>query len=338
MFIESAYSLRQHNSFGFEVEAAFFARAGSEDDLREALAWSSENRQPLFALGGGSNTVFAGPPAGLILHIGIKGIEHEYGDDGSVLLRVGAGEDWHTLVSHCLEQGWHGLENLALIPGGVGSAPIQNIGAYGVELSKVFVQLEAIDREDGQAVTLDKEACAFGYRDSAFKNHWKDRYLISRVWLKLHTEPNLTVDYPSLKSALQGRDDIGPRDVFDAVVSIRKARIPDPAEIGNSGSFFTNPIVSAEQAQTLLSKHEQMPHWHQADGSVKLSAGWLIEFCGWKGHRDGHVGVHENQALVLLNLGDATGHDILALAEAIAKSVKETFAIELTIEPTVLAN
>ncbi len=336
MFIESAYSLREYNSFGFDVIAAFFARAGSEEDLREALTWCQDNQQPLFALGGGSNTVFVGPPSGLVLQIGIKGIEHERQDDGSVLLRVGAGEDWHSLVAHCLEQGWHGLENLALIPGAVGSAPIQNIGAYGVELSDVFVQLEAIDRQDGSAVTLDSDACAFGYRDSAFKQHWKDRFLISRVWLKLHTTPTLKINYPALRSALQDRSDVTPKDVFDAVVSVRKARIPDPAEIGNTGSFFTNPIVTTTQAEALLCDYPDMPHWPQDDATQKLSAGWLIEACGWKGHRNGAVGVHENQALVLLNLGDASGHDILALAEQIADSVESRFNLRLTIEPTVL--
>lgn len=336
MLIESAYPLREHNSFGFDVNAAFFARAGGEDDLREALTWCQENGQPLFALGGGSNTVFAGPPPGLVLQIGINGIEHELEADGGVLLRIGAGEDWHGLVEHCLEQGWHGLENLALIPGAVGSAPIQNIGAYGVELASHFVQLEAIDREDGSAVTLDKEACAFGYRDSAFKQHWRDRFLISRVWLRLNTQPKLVTDYPAVHSALQSLDSPTPADVFNAVVSVRKARIPDPTEIGNSGSFFTNPIVDTETADKLKAEHPTLPNWLQPDGHIKLSAGWLIEHCGWKGFRDGAVGVHENQALVLLNLGGADGNDVLALATRIAASVQETFGLVLTIEPTVL--
>ncbi|MEM9601726.1 MAG: UDP-N-acetylmuramate dehydrogenase [Pseudomonadota bacterium] len=336
MLIESAYSLAEHNSFGFDICAAFFARAGSEDDLREALAWCSDNSQPLCALGGGSNTVFAGQPPGLTVHIGIKGIEHEAHPDGSVVLRVGAGEDWHALVTHCLEQGWHGLENLALIPGAVGSAPIQNIGAYGVELSDRFVQLEAIDREDGGAVTLDAEACAFGYRDSAFKQHWRERFLISRVWLKLNTTAQPVLDYPAIRKALQDTVSPTPEDVFNTVVAVRRARIPDPREIGNAGSFFTNPLVQGETRARLLADHPDLPNWPQADGQYKLSAGWLIEQCGWKGFRDGAVGVHEHQALVLLNLGGATGLDVLALAERIADSVRVTFGIDLTIEPTVV--
>lgn len=336
MLIESAYSLLDHNSFGFDVHATFFARAGGEDDLREALTWCEDNAQPLFVLGGGSNTVFASTPPGLTVQVALKGIEHEIQPDGTVILRIGAGEDWHNLVEHCLNQGWYGLENLALIPGAVGSAPIQNIGAYGVELSQRFVQLEAIDRHNGGVITLDAKACAFGYRDSAFKQHWRDRFLISRVWLKLHTVPQLTLEYPALQSALRDTKQPTPEDVFHAVAAVRRARIPDPGEIGNAGSFFTNPIVDADRAARLLAEHVDIPHWRQADGQIKLSAGWLIEKCGWKGFRDGAVGVHQHQALVLLNLGGATGRDVLALADRIVDAVELKFGIRLTIEPTVV--
>jgi len=338
VIIESGYPLQAHNSFGFDVEARFFTSAGSEQDVIEALEWAESHGQPIFPLGGGSNTVMVDAPTGLVLHVNIEGIEdHTEGEDG-VLLRVGAGEDWTRLVEHTVEQGWFGLENLALIPGNAGSAPVQNIGAYGVELADVMVKLEAIDRETKTLVELSADDCAFAYRSSRFKGADKDRYIITHIWLQLSLKDNPVVEYPALRQALSHPDDCTAREVFDAVVSVRSARLPAPEHLGNAGSFFTNPLVNTELATRLAKEFPELPQWQVNDNIVKLSAGWLVEQCGWKGFRDDEVGVFPHQAIVLINYGKGTGSQIIALANDIIASVEKKYGVTLEIEPNVINN
>lgn len=336
MFIESGYSLKSLNSFGFDVTARFFADAGSEFDVIEALEWGEQNGQPVYPLGGGSNTVMVQAPAGLVLHVNVLGIEHYPQDDSSVLLRVGGGEDWPRLVAHTVEQGWYGLENLAMIPGNAGAAPVQNIGAYGVEIADVLEKLEAVDRDSGEIVELAADACEFGYRDSALKGRLRGRYIITHLWFRLSLSDRPVVEYPALRAELRDPDNCSAREVYDAVVAIRSRRLPLPEELGNAGSFFTNPIVSPELAQTLTEQFPELPQWPTDDGQVKLAAGWLVEQCGWKGFREGDVGVYPHQAIVLVNYGEATGEQILQLAREIIASVDKRYGVVLEIEPSVI--
>jgi len=338
VIIESGYPLKAHNSFGFDVTARFFAAAGSEFDVIEALEWAEQNGQPIYPLGGGSNTVMVDAPAGLVLHINIAGVEHYPEEDGSVLLRVGGGEDWPRLVDHTVKQGWFGLENLALIPGNAGAAPVQNIGAYGVELSDVLEKIEAVDRETGEIVELSAEQCEFAYRDSAFKGVLHGRYIITYLWLRLSLSDSPVIEYPALRQALNDPDNSSAREVFEAVVSVRSKRLPNPQELGNAGSFFTNPILSKKTAEILTEQFPDLPQWPTDDGQVKLAAGWLVEQCGWKGFREDAVGVYPHQAIVLVNYGGATGAQILALAKEIIASVEKKYGVLLEIEPNVISN
>lgn len=340
MIIESGYSLQEHNSFGFDVLANFFTSAGSELDVVEALEWAKQNGQPIYPIGGGSNILIVDSPPGLVLHINILGIEHhlEEDDEDSVLLRIGGGEDWTRLVEHTIERGWFGLENLALIPGSAGAAPVQNIGAYGVELSDVLEKLEVVDRETRESFELSAKECAFGYRDSAFKGEFRDRYIITHLWLRLSLKETPVVEYPALRQALASPDHSCAREVFDAVVRIRSQRLPLPEELGNSGSFFTNPVISKKEAQLLTESFPELPQWPTENGEVKLAAGWLVEQCDWKGFREGEVGVYPHQAMVLVNYGDGTGAQILSLAKKIIASVEEKFGVLLTIEPNIIRN
>ncbi len=338
MIIESGYSLKAHNSFGFDVNARFFTSAGSEFDVIEALEWAKQNGQPIYPLGGGSNTVMVDAPAGLVLHINILGIEHYPKEDGSVVLRIGGGEDWPRLIAHTIDQGWFGLENLALIPGSAGAAPVQNIGAYGVELSDVLEKIEAVHRETGEIVELSAEDCSFAYRDSAFKGELRDKYIITHLWLRLSLSDSPVVEYPALREALNDPDDTNAREVFDAVVSVRSRRLPSPSELGNAGSFFTNPIITTEQAKQLTDQFPELPQWTIDEQRIKLSAGWLVEQCDWKGFREGEVGVYPHQAIVLVNYGNATGTQILNLAAEIIRSVDKKFSVSLEIEPNIIRN
>lgn len=330
-------SLQPFNTFGVPATARWFCEAESEQDLTEALDFARSRELPLLLLGGGSNIVLTSDWPGLALRVAILGRERFDAADGSAEFRIGAGENWHQFVLDTLSQGFFGLENLSLIPGCVGAAPIQNIGAYGVELESRFLRLEAIDLEDGSTVELDHDACGFGYRDSLFKREGRDRYVITRVWLSLSREASLNLDYGDIRSELAGMgiDEPSPTDVSEAVIRLRSAKLPDPAEIGNAGSFFKNPVVSASCFDTIRESNSAAVGYPQPDGSVKVAAGWLIEQCGWKGYADGPAGVHDRQALVLVNRGGATGADILDLANRIQRSVQDRFGVSLEIEPRV---
>ena len=336
--------LRQYNTLALPSTAEFFCQVCSQEELLEALSWAKQKRLEVTLLGGGSNVVLVGDIAGLVIHIAIPGVDLCTGElcSGAIpkptdrIIRIGAGENWHQLVLYSLEQGWYGLENLSLIPGLAGAAPIQNIGAYGVELSDRFHSLEAIELSSGEAITMSLDDCQFGYRDSFFKGDGRDQYAITAINLRLSVEPDLCLEYPVLKQYLEveGLVTITPKQVSDTVCTIRRSKLPDPAEIANAGSFFKNPVISAEQATIIQQQYPQLVRYAQADGTVKVAAGWLVEQAGWKGIKRSGVGVHDKQALVLVN-EQGTGQALLSLASDIQQSIKEIFGITLEIEPRV---
>jgi len=303
-------------------------------ELRAALAEARERGLPVLVLGEGSNVLFAGNVDALVLRYTATGREVLADDGDSIRLRVAAGENWHQLVFWCLGQGYHGLENLALIPGTVGAAPIQNIGAYGVELAAFVDSVHAVRISDGESLVLSRETCAFGYRDSVFKGALRDAVVITAVDLRLRRRPLPITDYPSLRQRLASQgDDADPRAVFDAVVALRRERLPDPVETPNAGSFFKNPVVDRETAAALAERFPAMPQF-DAPGGRKLAAGWLIEQCGWRGVEGEGVAVHPGHALVLTSHG-GDGRALLALARRIQDSVAATFGCTLEIEPRV---
>ncbi len=332
-------SLRPHHTFGVEASARWWKTVRSETDALEFLMDNAGHLGPLLVLGGGSNVLFLHDFPGLVLQNDIRGKEVVKENETTVWLKVGAGENWHELVQSCLEHDWGGLENLSLIPGRVGAAPIQNIGAYGVELEEVFEQLEALHLQTGQIHVFSRGACQFGYRDSVFKRQLKGQYLITRVVLRLTKKTHqLRVGYGALEQELAsaGVTEPGIREVSEAVIRIRRSKLPDPAELGNAGSFFKNPVISATRFEALQRAFSHVPHYPQADGQQKVPAAWLIDTCGWKGVRRGNCGVHPRQALVLVNYGGATGAEIWALAQEIRASVADRFGVELESEVNVI--
>ncbi|MCP5303007.1 MAG: UDP-N-acetylmuramate dehydrogenase [Pseudomonadales bacterium] len=336
MQIETDYSLRTHNSFGFDVTARFWAQAQSTDDICEALQYAKAQRVPLMVLGEGSNLVFTAAYPGLVLNIAIRGKQIVREDSQHIWVRVGAGENWHDFVQWSLVHQYFGLENLILIPGSVGAAPIQNIGAYGVEVKSCFDQLEAVERDTGVLVVFDKESCEFDYRNSVFKSKLQDRYIISQVTFRLNKTPDLVTGYGDVEAELksQGLADYEAINVAEAVSRIRRRKLPDPRVIGNAGSFFKNPIISRERFEQLKSSFPKLVGYEDC-GSVKVAAGWMVDYCGWKGKREGDAGVHDQQALVLVNYGCANGAQVLDLAAKIQDSVKQTFGIDLEFEPQI---
>lgn len=331
-------SLQALNTFGLPARAAWFTAIETPAQLAALIAWPELKRLQRFVLGGGSNLVLAGDFDGLVLHVRLTGRALIAEDADAWFVRAGAGENWHDFVSWTLERGWPGLENLALIPGTVGAAPVQNIGAYGLEMAERFHTLEAVDLETGETVVLDRAACQFGYRDSVFKREAAGRSLITAVTFQLPKHWRPITGYADVARELEAPGIIQPtaREVADAVIALRLRKLPDPAHIGNAGSFFKNPRIDAQAFQNLVARYPDLPHYPQPDGTVKLAAGWLIERCGWKGKTLGPVGVYERQALVLVNRGGARGEDVLRLARAIQASVRATFGVELEPEPVIL--
>lgn len=289
-------------------------------------------------LGGGSNTVFVGNYPGIVLLNRLRGVSIHAIDDDRVLVTAAAGENWHLLVRRCLDAGIHGLENLAMIPGSVGAAPMQNIGAYGVELSDVFSHLTAWDRHQQVFIQMDRERCAFGYRDSRFKSVDRDRYLITSVTLKLSRHFTSNTGYASLHDALAntGVHHPTPRQLAATIMRLRRHRLPDPARLANAGSFFKNPVVCPDTARAILDDHPDLPHWAMPGGQIKLAAGHMIELLGWKGKSIGDAGVYPNHALVLVNRGQATAGDLLKLVDAITGSVENEFGVRLEPEPVLV--
>lgn len=330
------YSLLPHNTFGIDARAAQFYEYDTAADL---LALISERRlsPPLLHIGQGSNLLFTADFAGTVLHSAIVGKELLADAVDSVLLRVGAGEDWDALVEWTIRQGWSGAENLSLIPGEAGAAAVQNIGAYGVEVGDLIERVEAIDLSNGELRTFGHDECHYAYRHSFFKEEPRGRWAVTHVTLRLQKQFHPHLDYGHLRDTLPADlSTLAPLQVREAVVAMRRSKLPDPKDVGSAGSFFVNPIVPAAQAAALLQTYPQMPHYALSDGRVKVPAGWLIERCGWKGRSLGRAGVYERQALVLVNRGGATGQEILTLCKAVQADVRKTFGIDIHPEVNIL--
>jgi len=336
--IEKGVNLRTLNAFGLPAQAATLVRIDSEATLRRVVDHAELGRAPKFVLGGGSNVVFTRDPQAVVLKVEVMGrrLVEERAD--AWIVEAGAGENWHDTVAWTLAQGWPGLENLALIPGTVGAAPVQNIGAYGVELRERFESLDLVDLITGRTVTLGVDACHFGYRDSVFKQALAGKSVITRVRFRLPKPWQPVLGYLELERKRQetGIDAPDAQTVFDWVCAIRRAKLPDPAVIGNAGSFFKNPVVTPEQCRDIIGRDPEVVHYPLPDGTVKLAAGWLIDACGWKGKSIGRAGVYEKQALVLVNRGGASGAEVVTLARAIQESVYGRFGIRLEPEPVVI--
>jgi UDP-N-acetylmuramate dehydrogenase len=346
MTIESNISLKPYNTFGIDARAKYFTEITSADDFREILGDKNLSGEKKLILGGGSNMLLTKNYDGLVIRNCIPGIEITSEAEHHVIVKANAGVVWHQLVLWAIERNYGGIENLSLIPGFCGAAPMQNIGAYGVEIKDVFYELEAVDIHTGDLVKFGLADCEFGYRESVFKGKYKGQFLITSLslrFVKLNS-PHAFVryrfktDYGDIKETLGQMQafDLSIKVVSDAVIKIRSLKLPDPDKIGNAGSFFKNPVISKEQFETLVAKYPVMPGYLQKDGSVKVPAGWLIEQCGWKGKVVGNTGSHATQALVLVNYGHATGNEIWQLALDIQQSVKEKFGIEILPEVNVV--
>jgi UDP-N-acetylmuramate dehydrogenase len=346
MIVEQNVPLQAHNSFGIVAKARHLVRVKGEEDVRQALADPELADRPRFVLGGGSNIVLTGDVKQVVLKVEVMGRKVLEDGPRAAIVEVGAGESWHGTVGWTLEQGLPGLENLALIPGTVGGAPVQNIGAYGVELQDRFESLDAIDLVTGKTFTLDAAQCAFGYRDSVFKHEAAQegdyglagRALILRVRLRLPKPWKPVLGYADLERKINETGIQAPcaQQIYDWVCAVRSVKLPDPRVIGNAGSFFKNPTVTLDQCSDIIAREPGIVHYPMPDGSVKLAAGWLIDACGWKGKSVGNAGVYEKQALVLVNRGGATGGEVVTLARAIQTSVYERFGIRLEPEPVVV--
>ncbi len=330
-------SLKELNTFGINVNARYFVPVSTIDELKSAL--SSEILQDKFILGGGSNMLLTKDVDALVIHLDLKGISIISQTEDHVFIKANAGENWHELVLWCLEKDYGGIENLSLIPGNVGTSPIQNIGAYGVELKDTFVECSVIDLGNLEMKTISNEDCKFGYRDSIFKGKAKGHYIITDVTLKLTKKQHeLHVSYGAIVSELKKRDITDPtiRDVSKSVIAIRKSKLPDPKQIGNSGSFFKNPIITIKHYDELIKNFPDIPNYPISETEFKIPAGWLIEKSGFKGKRFGNYGVHEKQALVLVNHGSANGKNILQLAKLIQATIRRIFGISLEIEVNII--
>jgi len=340
--IERGVSLRAYNTFGLPATAHTLVRVASDADVRRMVDHPELGRARKLILGAGSNLILTRDPDAVVVRVEIMGRRLVQAGDAAYIVEAGAGENWHEFVAWTLAQGWPGLENLALIPGTVGAAPVQNIGAYGLELKDRFHSLDAVDLVTGRSVTLDAAACRFGYRDSVFKHAGfaglTGKSLITRLRLRLPRPWVPLLGYLDLerKMAETGNHAPDATTIFDWVCAIRRGKLPDPREIGNVGSFFKNPVVSAEQCKDIIARDPRIVHYPLADGSFKLAAGWLIDACGWKGKSIGRAGVYDKQALVLVNRGGASGAEVLMLARAIQESVYGRFGIRLEPEPMVV--
>jgi UDP-N-acetylmuramate dehydrogenase len=336
--VERGVNLRPYNSFGLPAVAQQLVRVKADADIRRVLGDPQLGRAPKFVLGGGSNVVLTRDLDALVLKVEVMGRRLVQERDDAVIVEFGAGETWHDAVAWALDNGFPGLENMALIPGTVGAAPVQNIGAYGLELKDRFESLDAVDLVTGRSVRFDAAMCHFGYRDSVFKRELAGKSVITRVRLKLPKPWTPVVGYLDLERKMHDSGISAPdaRQIFDWVCAIRRNKLPDPATIGNAGSFFKNPVVSEEQCRDIIGRDPEIVHYPLPDGTVKLAAGWLIDACGWKGKTIGRAGVYEKQALVLVNRGGASGAEVVTLARAIQESVYGRFGIRLEPEPVVV--
>jgi len=340
--IEENISLKKYNTFGIEVTAHYFARFSSVDELSAHLDFLpptiSPNSLPILILGGGSNLLFTKDFDGLVLKNELDGIEKIREDEEYVYIKAGAGVGWHQLVIHCIQNNWAGMENLSLIPGNVGASPMQNIGAYGVEIKDIFFELEAFHLKEKSVVTFNLKDCEFGYRESVFKRKYNKQFVILNVTYRLRKLPVFKTAYAAIDQELNkmGVTDLSIQAISKAIVSIRQSKLPTPSEIGNAGSFFKNPEINQHQFESLSKEFPEIIGFPLAEQTVKLAAGWLIEQCGWKGYRNGDAGCYSKQALVLVNYGHSTGAQILELSESIVASVKNKFGIELEREVNIV--
>ncbi len=335
LFIQQQVSLTDFNTFGIGARARYFAIIKTKDELHSILSQDEFQKTPKLILGDGSNVLFTQHYDGLVIKNSIKGIDLIAEDDDHAWLKIGAGENWHDFVIHCIQQGYGGIENLSLIPGTVGAAPIQNIGAYGVEFGDVFSTLEAMNLKDGTIRTFTRDECQFGYRDSVFKNAYKDQYAILSVVLRLDKKPQFHLEYGNIQDTLQSMQiqDLSIKAISDAVIHIRKSKLPDPKQLGNAGSFFKNPLISPSHFSELKKFFPNIPSFPSENSdAIKIPAAWLIEQCGWKGKRLGDAGVYEKQALILVSYNANNGAAILELAQKIQESVNEKFRVQLTPE------
>ena len=338
MKIIENYPLLNLNTFGLDIKAKYFTSINTVNELIEIKKTNEFKDLELLVLGGGSNILFTKDFDGLVILNNIKGKEIIVQNHHSVFLKIGAGENWHELVMYCVDKGWGGIENLSLIPGNTGTAPMQNIGAYGVEIKETFVELEALEILSGKIVKFNNSDCEFGYRESVFKNKMKNQYIILNITLELKKNPVFNVNYGDVKTILENQNIKNPsiKDVSNAIISIRRSKLPDPKKIGNSGSFFKNPIVSLKKLKLIKNKYPKIISFKINENEFKIAAGWMIEIAGWKGKRFNNFGVHEKQALVLVNYGLANGMEIFNLSEKIILDIKDKFGITLEREVNII--
>ena len=342
MQIQKNILIKQYNSFAISVYANLFAKFNSVDELSELLEFNqratSNDQQETLILGGGSNILFTKNFDGLVLKNEIKGIKEIKEDEHHIYVQVGAGENWHQFVLYCIKNGWAGVENLSLIPGNVGASPMQNIGAYGVEIKDVFYSLEAYHIQDRKLVNFTLNDCEFGYRESVFKKNFKNEFVIMDVTFRLNRFPDYNISYGAIEQELEkmGVRELSLQAVSQAVINIRSSKLPNPADTGNAGSFFKNPEIQNSKFKSLKGSFPGIVAYDLPNGNVKLAAGWLIEQTGWKGYRRGDAGCHEKQALVLVNYGNAKGSEIYNLSEKILQSVKEKFGVVLEREVNII--
>ena len=338
MNIIANYPLLKLNTFGVDVKAKYFVSINTVNELIELTKTKVFKELQLLILGGGSNILFTKDFDGLVILNSIKGKEIIDQTQESIFLKIGAGENWHELVMYTVDNGWGGIENLSLIPGNTGTAPMQNIGAYGVEIKETFVELEALEISSGKIVKFNNSDCEFGYRESVFKNKMKNQYIIVNITLELKRNPVLNINYGDVKAILESQNINNPsiKQVSDAIISIRQSKLPDPKIIGNSGSFFKNPIVSLNQLELIKKKYPNVVNYKINENEFKIAAGWMIERAGWKGKKFNNYGVHEKQALVLVNYGLANGMEIFNLSEEIILDIKDKFGITLEREVNII--
>lgn len=342
MQVQQNYPLKKYNTFGVDAYAKYFGAFTNISDLKNLLAYSSSSlrggKGEVLVLGGGSNILFIKNYDGLVLKNEIRGINTVHEDEDHIYVRAGAGENWHQFVMHCIKNNFSGVENLSLIPGNVGASPMQNIGAYGAEIKDVFYSLEAFHLQEQRIVNFTLNDCGFGYRNSVFKKKYKDQFAILTVTFRLNKKPQYNISYGAIKEELEkmGVKELNIKSISQAVINIRQNKLPDPNVIGNAGSFFKNPEVSAHELHELKLINANVPYYPAGNSHFKISAAWLIEQCGWKGFRRGDAGCHEKQALVLVNYGNASGEEIYDLSEEIKQSVKEQFDVDLEREVNII--
>ena len=332
MIIKENISLLSYNTFGIDAKADYFIEYSSVEELQTALKSEIVKSNRLLHIGGGSNLLFMKDFKGVILHSAINFIKKVSEDADTVMLEAGAVVNWDDFVAYTVENGWGGVENLSLIPGEVGASAVQNIGAYGVEVQDVIIEVNAVEIETGESKIFSVEDCQYGYRESIFKKELKGKYIITSVLFKLQKQPEYKLNYQHLEAEVLKNGDINLQNIRQTIIAVRESKLPDPKIFGNAGSFFMNPVISKAHFNELLAQYPQMPHYFVSETEEKVPAGWLIDQCGWKGKQIGNAGVHDKQALVLVNKGGATGAEIVYLAEQIQASVKTKFGIELHAE------